>query len=323
MKILVLGAGVIGLTTALALVRRGDAMHRRHEVEIWAKESTPDTTSDVAAAFWLPYAAHPIEKVTRWAAESYTQFKGMKDISGTGIKERRLVQYFREKLERPEWASVVEQYHEGDVPLPPGFNEAFSFTTYVTDMTLYMPYLMRCCANEGIQIKRKTVTSLATIESPCDVVVNCTGLGARELLNDCELYGAKGQVVRVDPQRDKPDHIMLYIGDHSRFCMIVPRHNDVVLGGTYEETFTTTGVDQSEVERILSDCQSMYPALAGAEVIGSASGLRPVRSTVRLECERLDGEKFVIHNYGHGGAGVTLSWGCAYEVLDLINNRSV
>jgi D-amino-acid oxidase len=57
--------------------------------------------------------------------------------------------------------------------------------------------------------------------------------------------------------------------------------------------------------------------VAKAKVIGHLVGLRPRRPAVRLELERRDG-KAIIHNYGHGGAGISLSWGCAQEVVELV-----
>ena len=60
------------------------------------------------------------------------------------------------------------------------------------------------------------------------------------------------------------------------------------------------------------------PLLAGVRVLGGAVGLRPARPAVRLEAEPHD-RGVVVHCYGHGGAGVTLAWGCAEEVVGLVS----
>ena len=316
MKILVLGAGVVGLTTAIELARQG------HDVEIWTKERTPHTTSDVAAAFWFPYAARPIEKVKRWSLASLHVFRQLAALPSTGIVKKRLVDYSEDRVETPDWASIAEDYQESAAALPPGFCDSFSFTTFLVDMTLYMPYLMRTCAQSGINIRQHAVENLRNIDSDCQITVNCTGLGSRELCDDNDLVGVKGQVLRAKLVNENLDAILLCELDHIKFGMIVPRTNDMVLGGTYEENFSNDGFDPKEIERIIKDCGRLSAGLTDIEIIGTASGLRPVRSSVRLECEKLGPDKHVIHNYGHGGAGVTLSWGCAVEVSELVSRIS-
>jgi D-amino-acid oxidase len=69
-------------------------------------------------------------------------------------------------------------------------------------------------------------------------------------------------------------------------------------------------------EAIRERCIALVPALKDATVLEHKVGLRPGRKEVRLELEPLANNRAVIHNYGHGGAGFTLSWGCAAEVAD-------
>jgi D-amino-acid oxidase len=70
-------------------------------------------------------------------------------------------------------------------------------------------------------------------------------------------------------------------------------------------------------------CAGLEPSLTDAQIIEHRIGLRPTRSTVRVEHERSESGRLIIHNYGHGGAGVTLSWGCADEVASLIGGICV
>ena len=70
---------------------------------------------------------------------------------------------------------------------------------------------------------------------------------------------------------------------------------------------------------ILERCAALEPRLADARVIDEQVGLRPVRPSVRLEAEELHGARCV-HNYGHGRSGVSLSWGCAREVMRLLSS---
>jgi D-amino-acid oxidase len=72
-------------------------------------------------------------------------------------------------------------------------------------------------------------------------------------------------------------------------------------------------------EAILQKVEALWPEMDRSKIIGGAVGLRPSRNEVRLETEDISG-RFVVHNYGHGGAGVTLSWGCAEEVVEIVTN---
>jgi D-amino-acid oxidase len=91
-----------------------------------------------------------------------------------------------------------------------------------------------------------------------------------------------------------------------------------VVGGTAEEGAWGTEPDAAVAEAILARAAALVPALAGAPVRAHKVGLRPGRPSVRLEAERR-GAQTIVHNYGHGGAGVTLSWPCADEVVALVS----
>ncbi len=302
MRVVVVGAGVIGLTCAHRLVRAG------HAIEVWSRDAVQDTTSAVAAALWYPYRALPEDAVTRWSAATYDMLALLSIRPETGVRLVRGRELFRERRPDPWWAAAVPRL--GRVADPPrGYADGYEFAAPVVRMPDYLPWLLDELAGAGVAFRSTTVTDLTAV--PADVVVNATGLGARELTGDRQLAGVRGQVVRVaDPglpgwtlDEDHPDG-MVYV---------VPRGTDVVCGGTAVDGDETTGLDPAEAERILARCRELVPALAGAPVLGHAVGVRPARPAVRLE---RDGD--VVHCYGHGGAGVTLSWGCADEVARLV-----
>jgi D-amino-acid oxidase len=88
----------------------------------------------------------------------------------------------------------------------------------------------------------------------------------------------------------------------------------VVLGGTADDTRADRQPDDEVAARILQRCVAIEPRLAGLPVLEHRVGLRPARARVRLEREGT-----VVHNYGHGGAGVSISWGCAREVTRAVS----
>jgi len=313
MQVLVLGAGVIGLTTAIHLRRQG------HEVALWAKAISPGTTSDVAAAFWYPYAAYPADAVARWAKQSYGVFAELSETAETGIVATSINKYFKGPVEEPAWREAVIDYEEFKPRDRTDYLSAFRFSTWIIDMTRYMPYLKQVWKDLGGRVAFQPVVRFDDVPAQYKLIVNCTGFGARELTGDMDLIAARGRVVRMKKFNSQPQGILLDAG-HELFGMIVPRADDIVLGGTYEENQEDCSIDEKANKAIIARCAQLWPALGGKnrKVLGSACGLRPVRSVVRLELERISQERSIIHNYGHGGAGVTLSWGCAGDVAALV-----
>jgi D-amino-acid oxidase len=303
-RIVVVGAGVIGLTCAHRLVRAG------HAVEVWSRDAVQDTTSAVAAALWYPYRALPEDAVTRWAGATYDMLAILSVRPETGVALRRGRELFRTPQPDPWWASAVPRLGRVAAP-PPGYADGYELAAPVVRMPTYLSWLLDELAAAGVRLRARTLTGLAPARDAADVVVNCTGLGARALVGDPELTGVRGQVVRVaDPglagwlvDEDHPDG-MVYV---------VPRGTDVVCGGTALDGEESLAPDPAEADRILARCRQLVPELAGAPVLGHAVGVRPGRRAVRLERE---GD--VVHCYGHGGAGVTLSWGCADDVVRLV-----
>lgn len=100
---------------------------------------------------------------------------------------------------------------------------------------------------------------------------------------------------------------------------IIPQCHSVVLGGTFQLNDWNTNPDENDTKKILRMCSKCLPALKEISDGNVQVGLRPYRDAgVRLEHEKIDGHVDVIHCYGHSGSGVTLSWGCAKDVVDLV-----
>ena len=317
MRILIIGAGVSGLTTGISLLREG------HEVTIWAKDVPPNTTSNRAAAVWYPYRAAPIDRVTQWGATSYRTFLLMaKDEPEAGICVSPVLDLRAERDDTmPEWASEVGGVrHAESEELPPGYTDALVFDSPVIDTSIYMNYLRGAFEKAGGKlVEGRIIGSLDEAFAESNVVVNCAGLGSRELLGDTDVHGARGQVVRV--RHNGYRRVLLDDSGPNAMAYIVPRLHDIILGGTDEEDRDDTTPDPEQTRGILQRCANLAPEFAGIteeDILEVRCGLRPVRSTVRLELERPTTDHVLVHNYGHGGAGITLSWGCAAEVVDLL-----
>ncbi|HXU33716.1 MAG TPA: FAD-dependent oxidoreductase, partial [Thermoanaerobaculia bacterium] len=193
------------------------------------------------------------------------------------------------------------------------------FKAPIAEMPIYLEYLHRRFVAFGGVLHLRALTSVAEAFAETDRVVNCTGLGARELFGDAEVYPVRGQLVRLTGVALN----RWYLDEKGSggVSYIIPRSHDIVLGGTVEPGIEDLTPDPAETQRILARCGRLAPQLGGGQVVAESVGLRPGRSAIRLEVEEVDEKHAVIHNYGHGGSGLTLSWGCAREVAELADRR--
>lgn len=312
MKVVVVGAGVAGLSTAIRLQEAG------FDVRVVAREMPLETTSAVAAAVWFPYRAYPEDRVLDWGRATFEHFERLAAEPEAGVRLTTARELFIRETPDPWWTTAVTGLRRcTDAELPDGFRDGIAFTAPVAEMPVYLAYLTERFAAAGGTLERGAVASLADAAGDAPVVVNCTGLGAREVAGDDGLLPVRGQVVVV--RNPGLDEAVFNEDGPDGVTYIVPRSTDVVLGGTSEEGSADLEPDPATAEAILRRCAALEPRLASAQILAHRVGLRPVRPEVRLEAERLPGGAWCVHNYGHGGAGVTLSWGCADEATGLVS----
>jgi D-amino-acid oxidase len=234
-----------------------------------------------------------------------------------GIRQVSGMEVAAEPASPPPWTNLLPDLRLlGDSELPAGFTAGWHYTAPVVTMPLYLEYLRSRYEKLGGVISVEPLTSLTAV-ADAPVVVNCTGIGARDLVPDPAVVPVRGQVVVVEnPGIDEfyIDHTL----DGDDYVYIFPHGDVVLLGGTAQEGDWDRQPRQDIAERIMRDCSAVHSRLRGARVVAERVGLRPCRPEVRLEAEALPGGRTLWHNYGHGGAGVTLSWGCAREITERV-----
>jgi D-amino-acid oxidase len=296
-RAVVVGAGIVGLTTAVRLREAGI------DANVVARDEPLDTTSAVAAALWYPYRALPAERVTAWSAQSYSALASLAEVPGSGVRMLEGTERLAPDAPDPWWREAVPSLQRT--------REGLRFVAPAVDMSVHLPWLVGRLHALGGAVERREVASLDELDA--DAVVNCAGLGARELAGDDSLVAVRGQILRVAAPEVR--EWLLDQSDPQRLVYVVPRIDDVVLGGTADEGAEDRTPDPETTDAIRARCAALIPALRDAPLVGVAVGLRPARPAVRLEAEGR-----VVHCYGHGGAGVTLAWGCAGEVAALLRS---
>ena len=304
--VIVVGGGIIGLTAACRLRERGA------DVTVWTSDDLHRTVSAVAAAAWYPSRTAFDQRVLAWAAATYDQFHrdAFERVPGVLVRETRNLERSGATGE-PWWAPAARGVRY--LPAEPPWTREVRFRAPLVEMGTYLPWLRERLLAAGVRVVRRRIDRLeeALVEAP--VVVNATGLAAGALCGDPDVLPARGQIVLV-----ANTGIYTSVRDEGGPGTYVhPRSRDVVLGGTWQEGDWSTTPDPATRDAILDRCRALVPELAGAPVVGERVGLRPVRrGGPRVEAEKWPGGT-VVHAYGHGGAGMTLAWGCADEVAAL------
>jgi D-amino-acid oxidase len=306
-RVVVVGAGVVGLTCAVRLAEEG------YEAHVLARDLPLETTSAVAAAIWYPYRAEPLDQVLAWSARSFAALADLADREPrSGVRMLPGTELLRSVPVAPVWWAPAVPGIEAVGPdaLPPGYPAAHRLTVPVVDMTVHLPWLVQRLDAAGGTLTRASLTALP--DAP--LVVNATGLAGRRLAGDDSLVPVRGQVVHVEAPSVR--EWLLDCEVESELTYVVPRERVVVVGGTAEVGSWQRDPDQDTAAAILARATRLVPELAAGRVVAHRVGLRPARPAVRLEAERRGGST-VLHCYGHGGAGVTLAQACAEDVVAL------
>jgi len=320
-QVAIIGAGVSGLTCGVLLAER------KYRTTILAKEIGQQTTSGAAAAIWFPYDAEPAEKVIPWALDTYKTLVDLTRDDYPGVSIIELRQFLRTgEIQIPDWAiplgarSLSSSVMSSEVETPltvnsSGFKSGYAITVPLMDTTIYLDYLAdRFVAAGGSIVANVHFEKLEDVDRKFDLVINCAGIGARELVHDLDLEPHRGQVAIV-PRIEALSCAV--VCDDAPLMYAIPRRNDCVFGGT-NDLSSDLAADPTTTDRILAECSRMLK-IEKPNVLVERVGLRPFRkSGVRLQRDRLRDGRTVIHNYGHGGSGFTLSWGCAREVVDFL-----
>jgi len=327
MQVAVIGCGVVGLSAAIRLREAGC------DVTCFAPGPSSETTSARAGAIFTPTEEGGNAD---WFRESIRSFREIERASPeSGVRFAALREYARQPAAAlPWWTELVDAPRRIAVAEGGAYGGAFETIVPHVDMTCYLDWLSGQAERMGIRRVRRTIGSFDELSaSEYSLIVNCTGLGARSLAADEDVRPIRGQVLHVSNEIGLTRSLLAEIeGGVGSYLFAFPRH--IVLGGTYERDVWEAATEPEQLELIAMRCGELLRAdghpgweSLAAQRLRALAGLRPARIVggrvvaPRVEAERIGG-RWVIHNYGHGRSGVTLSWGCAAVVRAMALERT-
>lgn len=310
----------MGITSAVVIAENLPEV----QVTVISDSWSPDTTGDGSAGFWCPYLLGnvPADVLREWCQISFQTFydiyKSPQAVEyGVGLMPVYYMYYTPQ--ETPVYDDLFVDYRpmtKKELSLfPKRLQYGALVTTFFAECSKFLPALMKRIQKKGGRLIEKKVESFSELAGKYDAIINCSGVGARFLVPDQEVIPVRGQVMRVRAPWIKHG----VIADNDFY--ILPNSEEIILGGTHQEGDWNVQIDPVDRRNIWEGCLELLPSLKDATILRDWVGLRPYRPTPRVDREILNTEKGeikVIHNYGHGGSGVTLSWGCAHYVLRLL-----
>ena len=337
----VVGAGVIGLSTALHLLERFPGAL---DLTVVADRFSPDITSDNAGAIIMPpNKATQGPEMEQLVSPRNARVTHQMEAWGKVTLERLHTIYKSEENAEAELCleqgyallhtPLPDPWYKDDVfgfrhvkldsveasliHAPPNCVDIWAFSTYIVEPASYMRWLTKKMRTGGVRLVQQKISSFDELSS-YDIIINCTGLGSHELVDDKLLHPVRGQAVLVKSPWLKQ---WLAFSSGDTLIGIYPRPRHVVLGGTAEAGNWSTTPDPQTAKELVHKCQQYFPGLCKAEVVDNWACLRPVRDPIRLDSCEGPGGSLLVHCYGHGGQGVVLSWGCAVDIGDIVQRR--
>ncbi|KAI8881353.1 nucleotide-binding domain-containing protein [Backusella circina FSU 941] len=339
-NIVVVGAGVSGLTTAVSLLKDG---HKN--VRVVSKHVPGDLSSEYtspwAGASILTVAEpddHRLQEIDMYTMNEFGRLA--KEVPESYVMVCDGVQYNEEPAlpgQDPLWLKKIYKDVK-EIPkekLIKGAVFGYTFQTYTANVPKYLAWLVKTLEQLGGTLERvefKSLNEVIETYKDADVVVNCTGLGSYYLedVKDHTMYPIRGQTITVYAPHIKKQH---YIDAENRWTYIIPREDgSVICGGTVDRENRQTSPDPAITKDILERCYNLCPEITHGkgpeafEIVRYNVGFRPGRKDgIRLEKEhrrRSNGQKvIVVHNYGHSSHGYQSSWGSSKKAVELVNDE--
>ncbi|KAK6464842.1 hypothetical protein DFJ63DRAFT_93855 [Scheffersomyces coipomensis] len=348
-KIVVLGAGVIGLTSAL-LLKKWDSnyditvvgAHLPGDIDI-------DYTSPFAGANWHSFADADDLRLQNFDKPGYYKLIELAENepkSGIWVKDN--ISYVTDIQFKSQGSNPVsflpwfkDFVHEFKIldksELPDGIAFGYKFKGVIISVPIYLNYLLQENLSIGNKVHRiakiKNINEVRHYHSSglkADFVINCTGLLANTISGFKETkrnFPVRGQVLHVRNHAKNEVSVEGFPNLNNEMLYLMPRkEGGCIIGGCFLQEFANTKVDEALTKRIIERAIKYVPELidpnyknnpTSIDIIRTNVGLRPFReSGARVEID--EDNDWLIHNYGAGGGGYQGSYGMCREVVRLL-----
>jgi len=312
-EVAVVGAGINGLACAVTLLEAG------YTVAIYTHDLISTTASSMAPAVWMQYKALPWESVCKWLNHSLDVYRILEKDPDSGVARLLYKEFYPNHTKCSCWLDDVNHPCKSisEELLPSPYKSGYESTLHRIDSSILLPYLLNKFLALGGKLNYQYITNFSSNELPHRIIINCTGAQGAEMSDDFEAYPIRGQFIITEKIKGLDT---LYLGflDEENYVGIVPRLNDCWLGGTANVNSWDARIDQQTTNSILQKAAELVPEIAQARILDVKVGFRSGRSAVRLGKEHLPEDRILIHNYGHGGSGFSLAFGCAQEIKTML-----
>lgn len=312
-NIVIIGAGIIGITTAITL------LEQKYTVTVISKDEPFATNSDAAVASWHP----PSDRrpfLQRLCLESLTKFDALSKVVGSGVSWITVVKYMKDQNSYKEnlWMKQVEIAAE--FPKSVVKSELYPYRIMLkvplANVNLYRPFLLKSFEDLGGKLERRKVEDLDELVDSYGAIINCTGWEARYLLDDPRIHPVRGQTVILEVPANYKTPISFGTGHLNAYAIFRAESHDCVIGASYKVNDCKTAVSQKESSEIFAKVSGFIPDIKNFKIKQEKVGLRCGRWDVCIKSERR-AKALLVHCYGHNSSGFSSSWASAGEVLKL------
>lgn len=333
-KIVILGAGIVGLTSATRLIENFEKVNNQNalDITIISDNFDLDTTSDGAGGLFRPddrfMGGVPKHLAKEWSTESFRYYDDIlfKPEGGkAGVFQCSGYQLFDDDRQDPSYRDFIYQFRhltKDELNMfPKKFKDGYFSTTIGVEPRIYMKYLTEKLMKKGVRFYKQKLDTLNSFvaQNNYDIIFNCLGLGNISFCNDKKMVPIRGQMIRVTAPWIKH----FYFTDD--LCYIIPNVNTICLGGTRQKGNFSLELDKDDSKGIFERCKELCPSLENAKIEWEWVGLRPHREPTRVEKQIFSNQSkkniIVIHNYGHGGNGISLSPGTSLHAIQLLERE--
>uniref|UniRef100_A0A915PTJ5 FAD dependent oxidoreductase domain-containing protein n=1 Tax=Setaria digitata TaxID=48799 RepID=A0A915PTJ5_9BILA len=339
-SVAIIGEGASGTSSALALIERDPRLNITVFHDVPFEQTVSWGPAGLFRVDTLQNRAYGKRSFRRYA-KLFREYGG--EVSGVNLLSGHILSTnLTELVEQDEiYGDVVYNFRylrESEMQQFADQGEskrmfAIHFTTYTTEGGKYIPWMKKQLLAKGVQFVQRHINTVKDLYNDFDVIVNCAGLNGGKVAGDGDhknMFPIRGIIFEVNATWHKH---FLYKGFET---FSIPTTNKVFIGSVKQAGRYDLEITPADRTDILNRYYQLQPAIKGAAVLNEWSGLRPGRrggirlemTTIRYPVPKLkqtSNEKVVqvVHNYGHGGHGLTLGWGCAETVADLIVGNSV